>query len=162
MRDFSHLNFEGHSPQASGAFGRRSPEQRRMLSLFGGDTQTNEPEKLSAHSNAHQIAVSREARNNPVLALKLIKRGKPHQQAIETLTASARHLSHFTMRKMKSVCSGWEFLDTEDRNNEAFTYSTTYQDSNGYRAGFNAALKVLDKYVEPWTAEDLRRLPVGY
>lgn len=133
-----------------------------MLSLFGGDTQADEPEKLSTHSNAHQIAVSREARNNPILALKLIDRGEPAELAIETLSASARHLSNFTKRKMNAMCSGWECLDTEDRNLEAFTYSTLHQDSNGYNAGFNAALRALDKYVEPWTGEDLRVcLPVA-
>jgi hypothetical protein len=158
MRDFSHLNSEGYNPQADRTFGRRSPVQCRSMSLFGGDTQADEPEKLSAHSNAHQIAVSREARNNPILALKLIDRGEPAKLAIETLSASARHLSNFTKRKMKAVCSGWECLDTEDRNLEAFTYSSLHQDCNGYRSGFNAALRALEKYVEPWTAEDLRVL----
>ncbi|MBU9808724.1 hypothetical protein J1785_03015 [Rahnella sp. SL6] len=148
MRDFSHLNFESYSPQISGPFGLRSPEQRRMLSLFGGDTQADEPEKLSSHSNAHQIAVTRAARNNPILALKLIERGEPAELAIETLAVSARHLSNFTKRKMNTVCSGWECLDTEDRNLEVFTYSTLHQDSNGYSAGFNAALRALDKFVE--------------
>lgn len=160
MRDFSHLNFEGYSLQAGGSFGRRSPEQRRMLFLFGGDTQADEPEKLSAHSNAHQIAVSQEARNNPILALKLIDRGEPAELAIETLSASARHLSNFTKRKMKVVCSGWECLDTEARNLEAFTYSTLHQDTNGYRAGFNAAIMALEKHVEPLMPEDINIIDV--
>ncbi|WP_134706261.1 hypothetical protein [Rahnella sp. CJA17(1/100)] len=160
MRDFSHLNFEGYGPQVSGLFGRRSPEQRRMLSLLGRDAQGDEPEKLSAHSNAHQIAVSLQARNNPILALKLIERGEPANLAIEILTDSDRHLSSFTKRKMKAVCSGWECLDTEDRNLEAFTYSTHYQDSNGYHAGFKAALRALDKHVEPLTGEDFARLSI--
>ncbi|MGA7586041.1 MAG: hypothetical protein WCB03_08435 [Rouxiella badensis] len=160
MRDFSHLNFEGYSLQAGGPCGHRSPEQRRMLSLFGGDTQADEPEKLSAHSNAHQIAVSREARNNPILALKLIERGEPSELAIEMLAVSARHLSNFTKRKMKAVCSGWECLDTEDRNIEAFTYSTLNQDSNGYNTGFKAVLRALEKHVEPLTSEDFTRLSI--
>lgn len=131
-----------------------------MLLIPGGDMPANEPEKLSAHSNAHQIAVSREARNNPILALKLIERGEPSALAIETLATSYRHLSNFTKRKMKTICSGWECMDTEDRNQEAFTYSTTHQDSNGYRAGFDAALKVLEKHVEPLTDEDFTRLSI--
>lgn len=160
MRDFSHLNFEGYGPQVSGLFGRRSPDQRRMLLIPGGDIPENEPEKLSAHSNAHQIAVTQEARNNSILALKLIDRGEPAEVAIETLAASARHLSSFTKRKMKAVCSGWECLDTEDRNLEAFTYSTLHQDNNGYNAGFNAALRALDKHLEPLTSEDFTRLSI--
>lgn len=157
MRDFSHLNIQGNGLQVNGSASHYSPERRwLLLSMSEADTQAERQEKQLKHSSSHLIAVSQEARNNPVLALKLIERGKPHQQAIETLAASHRHLSHFTMRKMKAICSGWEFLDTQDRNNEAFIYSSTHKDSNGYRAGLNAALKVLDKYVEPWTAEDLR------
>lgn len=127
-----------------------------MLSLLGRDAQGDEPEKLSAHSNAHQIAVSLQARNNPILALKLIERGEPADLAIEILTDSDRYLSSFTKRKMKAICSGWECLDTEDRNLEAFKYSTLYQDCNGYNAGFYAALRALEKNIEPWLAEDIR------
>ena len=156
MRDFSHLNFEGQSPQVSGPFGHRSPEQRRMLSLLGRDEQNDEPEKLSVHSNAHQIAVSQEAKNNPILALKLIERGEPADLAIEILADSDRHLSNFTKRKMKAICSGWECMDTEDRNQEAFIYSGTHQDGNGYWAGFNGALRALERHVEPFMLDDGR------
>ncbi|BCU88611.1 hypothetical protein YP72344_01060 [Yersinia pseudotuberculosis] len=62
---------------------------------------------------------------------------------------------------MIAVCAGWECLDTEDRNIEAFTYSMTHNDENGYWAGFKAAQRVLEKYVEPWNEEDIRALSVG-
>lgn len=39
---------------------------------------------------------------------------------------------------------------------EAFTYSMTHGDDNGYWAGFKAAQRVLDKHVEPWKDEDTR------
>lgn len=110
----------------------------------------------SRHSNAHWIASSREAQNNPILALSLIKRRISFEDAIGTLQVSARHLSNFTKRKMIMVCAGWECLDTEDRNLEAFTYSMTHSDENGYHAGFFAAQRALKKHVEPWTEEDIR------
>lgn len=155
MSDFSHLNFQASAPQAGGRV-RLSPEQRRMLSIPSTAARVDEQDKQPVHSNAHRIAVSWQARNNPILALKLIDRGEPFERAIDTLEVSYRHLSEFTKRKMKTVCSGWECMDTEDRNQEAFTHSTTHQDRNGYRAGFDAALKALEKHIEPLMPEDIR------
>ena len=63
---------------------------------------------------------------------------------------------------MIAVCAGWECLDTEDRNMEAFTYSMTHSDDNGYHAGFFAAQRVLEKHVELWTEEDIRSLSERY
>ncbi|GAB2932207.1 hypothetical protein [Hafnia psychrotolerans] len=147
MNDFSHLDFQSLGLQSSGPVSRCSPEQRWALALLGDNSPPEEQQAKPKHSNAHRIAVSQPAKNNPILALKLIDRGEPSERAIETLEASHRHLSNFTKQKMKAICSGWECMDTEDRNQEAFTYSTTHQDSNGYRAGFNAALKALEKHV---------------
>lgn len=156
MNDFSHLGFQILGLQSSGPANRRSPEQRQALALLRGNSQPEDLQAKPKYSNAHRIAVSQPAKNNPILALKLIDRGESSERAIETLEASYRHLSNFTKRKMIAICSGWEFMDTEDRNQEAFTYSTTHQDSNGYRAGFNAALKALEKYVEPLMPEGIR------
>jgi|SRR5471032_1208699 len=156
MNDFSHLGFQSLGLQSLRPVICRSPEQRRVLALSGDNFLPEEQQPKPKHSNAHQIAVSQPAKNNPILALKLIDRGESSEIAIETLGASYRHLSNFTKHKMIAICSGWEFMDTEDRNLEAFTYSTTHQDSNGYRAGFNAALKALEKYVEPLMPEDIR------
>lgn len=157
MSDFSHLNFQSSVPQAGGR-ARLSPEQRRMFSIPSNAARGDEQDKQPMHSNAHRIAVSPPAKNNPILALKLIDRGESSERAIETLEASYRHLSNFTKRKMIGICSGWEFMDTEDRNKEAFTYSATHQDSNGYRAGFDAALKALKKHIEPLNIDDFKRL----
>lgn len=161
MNDFSHLGFQSFGLQSLRPVSRRSTEQRRALALLRGNSQPEDLQAKPKHSNAHQIAVSQPAKNNPILALKLIDRGEPSERAIETLEASYRHLSNFTKRKMIAICSGWEFMDTEDRNQEAFTYSTTHQDSNGYLTGFNAALRLLDKHVQPFTPEDMRTVDDG-
>ena len=155
MNDYSHLSFQSLGLQSSRPVSRRSPEQRRVLALLGDSSPSEEQQAKPKHSNAHRIALSQPAKNNPILALKLIDRGETSERAIETLEASYRHLSNFTKRKMIAICSGWEFMDTEDRNQEAFTYSTTHQDSNGYHAGFNAALKALEKHVESLMPEDI-------
>ncbi|MBH1916876.1 MULTISPECIES: hypothetical protein [Serratia] len=113
---------------------------------------------VDSHSDAHKIAVSQEAKSNPVLALRLIQQGKPYQQVMQKLQSSTRHLSRFTQRIMAKSYPGWECLDTEDQNVAAFQYSMLHNDGNGYQAGLKAALVALDKFVEPLTLEDITRL----
>jgi hypothetical protein len=93
--------------------------------------------------------VSKEAKQNPILAFHLIADGIPHQQAIARLQGSVRQLSPFTRRVMENAYPGWELLDAEDQNMAAFQHSMINGDTNGYRAGFNAALSALEKFVEP-------------
>ncbi|WP_145521843.1 hypothetical protein [Yersinia aldovae] len=160
------MSFQHLAPQVATPTGNRlsgSLLRLQRLSQFARDQDEQESASVvvTRHTNAHWIASSPEAQNNPILALKLIKRRTPHEEAIDTLQLSARHLSNFTKRKMIAVCAGWECLDTEDRNMEAFTYSMTHGDDNGYWAGFKAALRVLDKHVEPWKDEDIRALSAG-
>ncbi|CNK90738.1 hypothetical protein [Yersinia pseudotuberculosis] len=135
--------------------------QRLSQSAQAQDEQESASVVVTRHTNAHWIASSSEAQNNPILALKHIKRRTPHEDSINVLRVSHRHLSNFTRCKMIAVCAGWECLDTEDRNIEAFTYSMTHNDENGYWAGFKAAQRVLEKYVEPWNEKDIRALSVG-
>ncbi|MGP2734000.1 hypothetical protein [Serratia bockelmannii] len=113
---------------------------------------------VDSHSDAHRIAVSQQAKSNPVLALRLIQQGKPYQQAQQKLQSSARHLSRFTQRKMAKIQPGWECLDTEDQNMVAFQYSMLHNDDNGYHSGLKAALAAVEKFVEPLTLEDITRL----
>ncbi|HHH0684237.1 TPA: hypothetical protein ACPZQD_001049 [Yersinia enterocolitica] len=140
-----------------------STEFNRVTGMDGKYSQLisdNVTGDVTRHSDAHWIASSHAAGHNPILALKHIKRRTLHEESISVLQSSHRHLSNFTKRKMIAVCTGWEFMDTEDRNMEAFTYSTTHNDDNGYLAGFRAAQRVLEKYVELWTEEDIRSLSV--
>lgn len=158
--NYQHLASEFTVDAINRRNGRLSPIQRSSQLTSVQIERYDTGEIVSRHSNAHWIASSNEAKNNPILALKLIKRRTPHEEAIGTLQVSHRHLTDFTKRKMIAVCPCWEVLNTEDRNMEAFTYSTTHNDDNGYLAGFRAAQRVLEKYVEPWTEEDIRSLSV--
>ena len=148
--NFQHLNKPQPDAHAYGFSGRR---MQRMHQL----QQSLEEEELPEcpHSDAHLIAVSKEAKQNPIQAFHLIAEGIPHQKAIARLKGSARQLSRFTRRAMEKIYPGWEFLDAEDQNMAAFQHSMINGDTNGYRAGFNAALSALEKFVEPITFDDI-------
>lgn len=148
--NFQHLNKPQSDAQAYGFSGRRMQRMRQLQ-------QSVEEEELyeCPHSDAHLIAVSKEAKQNPIQAFHLIAEGLPHQQAIASLKGSVRQLSLFTRRAMEKVYPGWEFLDAEDQNMAAFQHSMINGDTNGYRAGFNAALSALEKFVEPITFDDI-------
>ena len=148
--NFQHLNKPQSDAQAYGFSGRRMQRMHRLQ-------QSVEEEQPSEcrHSDAHLIAVSREAKQNPIQALHLIAEGIPHQRAIGRLQGSVRQLSLFTRRVMENAYPGWELLDAEDQNMAAFQHSMINGDTNGYRAGFNAALSALEKFVEPITFDDI-------
>lgn len=139
-------------PQAYGA-GSLGRHMQRLERL--SQPAANVSPAIDSHSDAHKIAVSQEAKSNPVLALRLIKQGKPYQQTLQKLQSSARHLSRFTQRIMAKSYPGWECLDTEDQNMAAFQYSMLNNDANGYHAGLKAALAALEKYIEPTTWEEI-------
>ncbi|WP_233470816.1 hypothetical protein [Raoultella ornithinolytica] len=150
MINFQHLNPPQPDAQAYGFSGRR---MQRMHRLQQSVEDEQPPERR--HSDAHLIAVSKEAKQNPILAFHLIAEGIPHPRAIIRLQDSARQLSLFTRRVMENVYPGWELLDAEDQNMAAFQHSMINGDTNGYRAGFNAALSALEKFVEPITFDDI-------
>lgn len=145
--NFQHLNPPQPDAQAYGFSGRRMHRLQQSVE----DEQPPE----CRHSDAHLIAVSKEAKQNPIQALHLIADGLPHQRAIARLQVRARQLSQFTQRVMEKVYPGWELLDAEDQNMAAFQHSMINGDTNGYRAGFNAALSALEKFVEPATYDDI-------
>lgn len=150
MINFQHLNPPQPDAQAYGFSGRR---MQRMHRLQQSVEDEQSPE--CRHSDAHLIAVSKEAKQNPIQAFHLIREGMPHLQAIARLQGSARQLSQFTRRVMEKVYPGWELLDAEDQNMAAFQHSMINGDTNGYRAGFNSALSALEKFVEPVTFDDI-------
>lgn len=148
---FAHLSPD--TPRAQGYAGRRLMYRAAASVSDGPDT-----EHSRTHSDAHCIADSQEAKNNPVYALTLIKRNVPHQSAIEQLARSPRHLSRYTTRKMEALYPGWELLDDEDKNMAAFRYSTQNSDSNGYTASLRAAGEKLAQYLEPMTEAEVQAL----
>ncbi|MGA6473450.1 hypothetical protein ACPEF3_01535 [Klebsiella sp. K822] len=156
--NFQHLNKPQPDAHAYCFSGRR---MQRMHQL----QQSLEEEELPEcpHSDAHLIAVSKEAKQNPIQAFHLIADGLPHQRAIAILQGSVRQLSRFTRRAMEKIYPGWELLDAEDQNMAAFQHSIINGDANGYRAGFNAALSALEKFVEPLTYDDIvNSLPASH
>ncbi|MCF1265178.1 hypothetical protein LH673_07200 [Morganella morganii] len=149
---FAHLSPD--IPRAQG-YTERSLMHRAAATSVSDESAT---EHNITHSDAHCIAGSQEARNNPVYALALIKRNVPHQSAIEQLTGSPRHLSRYTTRKMEALYPGWELLDDEDKNMTAFSHSTQNSDSNGYTASLRAAGEKLSQYLEPMTEAEVQAL----
>ncbi|WP_373631610.1 hypothetical protein AAHV35_27955 (plasmid) [Klebsiella variicola subsp. variicola] len=148
--NFQHLNPPQPDAQAYGFSGRRMQRMHRLQQ----SVEDEQPPECR-HSDAHLIAVSKEAKQKPIQALHLIADGLPHQRAIARLQVRARQLSQFTQRVMEKVYPGWELLDAEDQNMAAFQHSMINGDTNGYRAGFNAALSALEKFVEPATYDDI-------
>ncbi|MDL4581023.1 hypothetical protein QRZ28_03785 [Raoultella ornithinolytica] len=148
--NFQHLNKPQSDAQAYGFSGRRMQRMHRLQQ----SVEDGQPSECR-HSDAHLIAVSKEAKQNPIQAFHLIAEGSPHQRAIAILQGSVRHLSLFTRRAMEKVYPGWELLDAEDQNMAAFQHSMINGDTNGYRAGFNAALSALEKFIEPVTYDDI-------
>ena len=102
VMNFQHLNQPQHDAQVYGFSGRRMQRMHRLQ-------QSVEEEQPSEcrHSDAHLIAVSREAKQNPIQALHLIAEGIPHQRAIGRLQGSVRQLSLFTRRVMENAYPGW-------------------------------------------------------
>lgn len=105
---YQHLAPKAAAPTGNRLSGSLLRLQRLSQSAQAQDEREGASVVVSRHSNAHWIASSPEAKNNPILALKLIKRRTPHEEAIDVLRVSHRHLSKFTKRKMIAVCAGWE------------------------------------------------------
>lgn len=150
VMNFQHLNPPQPDAQVYGFSGRRMQRMHRLQQSV-----EDEQPSVCRHSDAHLIAVSKEAKQNPILAFHLIAEGIPHQRAIARLQGSVRQLSLFTRLAMEKVYPGWELLDAEDQNMAAFQHSMINGDTNGYRAGFNAALSALEKFIEPVTYDDI-------
>ncbi|MGJ0626907.1 hypothetical protein [Xenorhabdus bovienii] len=148
---FSHLRPDAN--RTRGYNGRYA-----AMTSLNVQSEPQEDNGTDTHNNAHWIARSQEAKNNPVYALRLIDNHTPYQSAIAKLRGSYRHLSRYTTRKMEAVCSGWELLDGEDKNLEAFNYSLRTDDANGYQVSLRAAGEKLEKYIEPMTADDVQAL----
>ena len=148
--NFQHLNPPQPDAHAYGFSGRRMQRMHRLQQ----SVEDEQPPEC-CHSDAHLIAVSKEAKQNPIQAFHLIAEGSPHQRAIVILQGSVRQLSRFTRRAMEKAYPGWECLDAEDQNMAAFQHSMINGDTNGYRAGFNAALSALEKFIEPVTYDDI-------
>ncbi|GAB2932203.1 hypothetical protein [Hafnia psychrotolerans] len=159
MKSFKHL-FSNNSKATAGTgpFGH----------LFSASTdapvpldQTKQQEKViivakpSQHSREHNVAVSDEAKANPILAMRLLNDTDLSSKKIVAQLADApMALSKFTQNFMEANDPTWEFQDEEDQASTALTFSTQRGDTNGYMAGRNRAAKSLEKLKEPLTDDE--------
>ncbi len=131
-----------------------------------GDTEIkfadDEPIKVARpaqHSREHNVAVSDEAKANPVLAIRLLKDTDLSSKKIKAKLASApQALSKFTQNFMEENDPTWEFQSEEEKARTALTYSANYKDKNGYGAASISATKALKKMEEPLTEDELKAL----
>jgi hypothetical protein len=72
--NFQHLNKPQSDAQAYGFSGRRMQRMRQL--------QQSVEERECPHSDAHLIAVSKEAKQNPIQAFHLIAEGLPHSRLL--------------------------------------------------------------------------------
>lgn len=111
--------------------------------------------KPSQHSREHNVAVSDEAKANPILAMRLLTdTDLSSKKIIIQLADAPQALSKFTQNFMETRDPTWEFQDEEDQALTALTYSSQHNDANGYTAGWNRAFRALEKLKEPLTDEE--------
>lgn len=149
MLDFSHLS--GKTKTKS-----ESDSGNEPLKLDSDDTQITRPKQ---HSRGHNVAVSTEAKDNPVLAVRLLKETELSSTKIKLkLASSPAALSVFTMKFMEENDPTWEFQDDEEKARTALMFSTQNRDANGYIAAKTSALKALKKMEEPLTEDEVKAL----
>ncbi len=149
MFDFLHLS--GKTKTKSESDNGNVP-----LKLDSDDTRIARPKQ---HSRGHNVAVSPEAKNNPVLAVRLLKETELSSKKIKLqLASSPMALSVFTQKFMEQNDPTWEFQDDEEKARSALTFSTQNRDANGYSAAQSSALKALKKMEEPLTEDEIKAL----
>ena len=115
MFDFSHLS--GKTKTKGESDNGNAP-----LKLDNDDTQITRPKQ---HSRGHNVAVSTEAKDNPVLAVRLLKETELSSKKIKLkLASSPAALSVFTMKFMEENDPTWEFQDDEEKARTALMFST--------------------------------------
>ncbi|MBA5601718.1 hypothetical protein H1224_11730 [Pectobacterium aroidearum] len=113
----------------------------------------------SQHSREHNVAISNEAKENPILAIRLLKETDMSSKKIKAkLVSSPQGLSVFTQKFMEENDPTWEFQDDEEKARTALTYSVQNGDKNGFSSARNAATKALKKMEEPLTDDEVQAL----
>ncbi|MDC9591814.1 hypothetical protein PSI23_21670, partial [Xenorhabdus sp. XENO-10] len=121
--------------------------------------QDDQPEPIKKHSKGHNVAVSEEAQNSPVLAVKLLRETDLHSNKIKAkLRNDPEALSKFTSKYMEEHDPSWEFLDDEEKAFKAMTFSVNNGDANGYNQAKHHAVKALKKMEEPMTKDEVQDL----
>ncbi|MDC9591816.1 hypothetical protein PSI23_21680, partial [Xenorhabdus sp. XENO-10] len=121
--------------------------------------QDDQPEPIKKHSKGHNVAVSEEAQNSPVLAVKLLRETDLSSKKIRArLQSEPEALSKFTSKYMEEHDPSWEFLDDEEKAFKAMTFSVNNSDANGYNQARHHAVNALKKMKEPMTKDEIQNL----
>ncbi|MEQ1968485.1 hypothetical protein ABLA30_16040 [Xenorhabdus nematophila] len=151
--DFSHLSARADD---SGHY-TTEPAQEPATDLI--TEQDEQPAAPKKHRRGHNVAVSEEAQNSPVLAIKLLRETDLSSKKIKAkLQDEPEALSKFTSKYMEKHDPSWEFLDDEEKAFKAMTFSVNNGDANGYNQARHHAVNALKKMKEPMTKDEVQAL----
>lgn len=151
--NFSHL-FGG---RASADAGYQEQDRSQRLDKEDkddpGEVKTAIP---SQHSREHNVAVSAEAKESPVLAVQLLQTTDLKSRDIKKRLASdPEGLSAYTAKFMEENVPGWEFQNAEEQAFSASLFAQQNRDRNGYLASKDRAVQTLKKMEEPLTEDEV-------
>lgn len=148
--DFSHL-FGGRAAADAGY--QEQDRSQRLDKAAPEEVKTFIP---SQHSREHNVAVSEEAKQSPVLAVQLLRTTNLKSREIKKrLSSEPEGLSAFTIKFMEENTPGWEFQDAEEKVFSAKMQSTKNGDRNGYSQSVNRAVQALKNMEEPMTDDEV-------
>lgn len=161
--DFSHLNKSTGAYAASDELPEQSESDGGMAPDIAGITDKGNRVR-EKHTRGHNVAVSDEAKKNPVLAVKLLRSTKlSSSEIIRRLKEEPEAITAFTEKFMSENVPEWEFVSEEDKGKQAMAWSVRNDDKNGYNAGRNAARRVLDGMRDPYlTTKEIERSMEDY
>ncbi|QDX98954.1 hypothetical protein EGD00_20735 [Pectobacterium carotovorum subsp. carotovorum] len=149
MLDFSHLFGGSKAKGSNGNDVIQSADEKEPIKIA----------HPSQHSREHNVAISDEAKENPILAIRLLKETDLSSKKIKAKLVSApQALSVFTQKFMEENDPTWEFQDDEEKARTALTYSAHNGDKNGFNKARIGATKALKKMEEPLTDDELQTL----
>jgi hypothetical protein len=163
MKSFKHLfSKNNQASDAEGPFSHLLNAHADNIAFVDSDKQKDREitvAKPNQHSRGHNVAVSNEAKENPILAIRLLNdTDLSSKKIIAQLADAPIALSKFTQNFMEQNDPTWEFQDEEDQAITALTFSTQHGDANGYKSGCDRASKALEKLVEPLTEDEHQSL----
>lgn len=151
INDFQHLAVNADNDTSND-----TQQEQAMTLIESSDEKPVAPKK---HSRGHNVAVSEEAKNSPVLAVKLLRETDLSSKKIRArLSEEPEALSKYTIKYMEENDPTWEFLDDEERILKASMVSNQQRDVNGYSKALNQATKALKKMEEPMTEDEVLKL----
>ncbi|MEQ5221394.1 hypothetical protein ABN242_05000 [Providencia alcalifaciens] len=151
VNDFQHLAVKADNDTSND-----TQQDQTMTLIENNDEQPVTPKK---HSRGHNVAVSEEAKNSPVLAVKLLRETDLSSKKIRArLSEEPEALSKYTIKYMEENDPTWEFLDDEERVRKAFQVSANKGDINGYMTARHQAVQALKKMEEPMTEDEIKKV----